>query len=186
MIPMMTLGIPGDAVTAILLGGLTIQGLAPGPQLFDKNPVLVYTIMLGFLLANGIMYVQAKVAIRGFSQISNMPNHILIPIVAVCCIVGAFAINNNVFDVAVALVLGMIGYILPKIGYTNLVPVLIGLILGPLVEENFRRSLVLSGGSYSIFFTRPISLVILIVAVGSVIVTSVKKNKKTFSSNILK
>jgi len=178
MIPMMTLGIPGDAVTAILLGGLTIQGLAPGPQLFEKNPVLVYTIMFGFILANFVMYLEAKVAIRGFSRISNIPNNVLIPIVSVCCIVGSFAINNNLFDVSVALVLGVFGFVLPKIGYSSLVPILIGLILGPLVEENFRRALVLSNGSYTIFVTRPISLVILLIAVGSVLVTVIKKKER--------
>jgi len=175
MIPMMTLGIPGDAVTAIMLGGFTIQGLAPGPQLFEKSPILVYTIMIGFLLANIVMMLEARVAIKAFSKISNISNHYMIPIVMACCVVGAFAINNNLFAVKIALIFGVMGYILPKLGFKNLVPILIALILGPIVEQNFSRSLVLSDGGFGIFFTRPLSLIILLIAAGSILLGLRKK-----------
>jgi len=182
LIPMLTLGIPGDAVTAILMGGLTIQGLAPGPQLFEKNGVLVYTIMIGFLVANIIMYFEGKAAILGFSKICNIPNYILIPVVVCCCLVGAFAVHNSLYAVKVALVFGIIAYLISKFGYKNLVAVLIAIILGPIVEQNFRRALVLSGGSASIFFTRPICLVIILISVGSIVMPLIKARKSKASA----
>ncbi|GAE24569.1 tricarboxylate transport membrane protein TctA [Halalkalibacter wakoensis JCM 9140] len=174
LIPMMTLGIPGDVVTAVLLGALLIQGLQPGPQLFQNHGGLVYTIMIGFILVNIIMFFVAKLAIKQFAKISQVPATVLFPIVLMCCLVGAYAYDNSMRSVWFALFFGIVGYVLPKFGY-SVIPMLIGIILGPLAETSLRRSLVLSNESLLIFFQRPISLFFIILIVLSIVVPLFKK-----------
>ncbi|MDT8861330.1 tripartite tricarboxylate transporter permease [Alkalihalobacillus sp. MEB130] len=178
LIPMMTLGIPGDVVTAVLLGALLIQGLQPGPQLFQNHGGLVYTIMIGFILVNIILFIVAKLAIKQFAKVSRVPASILFPIVLVCCLVGSFAYDNSMRSVWFALFFGIVGYILPKYGY-SVVPMLIGIILGPLAETSLRRSLVLSNESLLIFFQRPISLFFIILIVLSLVLPLIKKFRES-------
>lgn len=167
LIPMMTLGIPGDSGTAILMGALIMQGLVPGPQLFTKYGDLVYAIMIGVLIINVIMFLQAKLAIRLFARVSLIPSYILLPIVLGLCLVGSYAVNNALYSVGIALVFGVVGYILQKVGYP-VTPMLIAIVLGPLAESSLRQSLILSQGSFTIFFTRPISFVFFLLCLLSV------------------
>ncbi|WP_242620473.1 tripartite tricarboxylate transporter permease [Senegalia massiliensis] len=164
MIPLLTLGIPGDAVTAVLLGALMVQGLQPGPLLFQNNGPIVYTLFVGMLLANIFLLVIGLFGIKYFTKILLVPKSILSPIILVLCVVGSYALNNNYFDVIVMLIAGIIGYFMVKLKFP-VSPVILGLILGPLMESNLRRSLLMSQGNLSIFYTRPITLVLLVLAI---------------------
>jgi putative tricarboxylic transport membrane protein len=163
MIPLLTLGIPGDAVTAILLGALMIQGLQPGPLLFTEHAGLVYTIFVGFLLANIFMLVLGLFGARYFAKVISIPAHILTPVIFVLCIVGSYAINNNFFDVMVMFGFGALGYVMEKTEFP-VSPIVLALILGPMAERELRKALMMSNGSISILFTRPISLILIGVA----------------------
>ncbi len=164
LIPMMTLGIPGDVVTAVLLGALLIQGLKPGPELFTNHGNLVYTVMIGVIVVNLILFVQAKLAIRWFAKITQIPSSILLPIVFGLCLLGSFSVTNSLTSVGITLFFGVLGYILPKYGYP-VTPILIAMILGPLAETSLRQSLILSEGSYLIFFMRPIPVIFILLIV---------------------
>lgn len=174
LIPMLTLGIPGDATTAVLIGALTIQGLQPGPLLFTNHPVLVYTIFVGMFLANIFMLIIGLSTINLFAKILSIPKSILTVIIVILCIVGSFAINMNYFDVYVMLGFGLLGYILKKLN-VPVAPATIGLILGPMAERHFRTALIMSGGEMSIFVGSPISIVFIILIIGTFILPFVKK-----------
>lgn len=168
MIPMLTLGIPGDSVTAVLLGGLIIHGLQPGPGLFKEHIDVIYGIFTTLLFANIFMTVIQFVGIRGFVKILNIPKQFLTPILLVLCLIGSYTINNSFFDVWVTLGLGIFGYLMTLGGFP-MAPIVLGLVLGELLESEFRRSLILSGGSWSIFFTRPIAVIILLISLAFVL-----------------
>ncbi len=163
LIPLLTLGIPGDTVTAIMLGALMMQGLTPGPQLFVNYANIVYTIMVGLIIVNIIMYLQGSLAIRLFVRITQVPVNVLLPILLVLCFIGAYAVNNTLFDVKLMLFFGVIGVVMPYFGYP-VTPMLLGIILGPIAENSLRQALILSDGSWLIFFTKPISAVFIILA----------------------
>ncbi len=167
LIPLLTLGIPGDAGTAVMLGALMMQGIVPGPLLFTSEQQKVYTIIVGLFVANLCMGLLGFCGIRLFSKIGDISNRYLTPIVFVFCIVGTFALNNSVNDIFLMLVIGVLAFFLIKLGFP-MPPVILGLILGDTLEKNLQRSLMVSKGSFSIFFTRPISLCLLLVAFASV------------------
>ncbi len=181
LIPLLTLGIPGDSNTAVLLGALMMYNLTPGPQLFVENAVTVKTLFVGFFIANFVMLTLGLSNVKNFVKIVNIPKQVLVPIVMVLCVIGSFAINTNFDDVIVMFVAGIVGYVLSKGGFP-LSPIVLALILGPMAEGNFRRSLVMSHGSYSIFFTRPIAATFIFIALISlfwpIIKTAVKQIKQ--------
>lgn len=163
MATMLTLGIPGSNTTAIMLGGLMIHGLQPGPGFFTDASGSAYTFMAGLLIANFIMLAIGLLAVRAFMHVVKIPNNVLIAVVMVMSVVGSYAINNSMFDVGLMLVFGVIGYLLRKGGF-NVVPIVLGLVLGPIAEKGFRRAIVLSKGNFFGFFmSRPISVVLAIV-----------------------
>jgi putative tricarboxylic transport membrane protein len=164
LIPMMTLGIPGDPMTAVLMGGLIIQGLRPGPILFQQQMPFVSSIFISLLLSVVFMLIIGLVGARGFSKLITVPKNFLIPAILVFCLVGSYAINNSIFDIFVLIVAGLVGFLLSRACF-SLAPIVLGLILGPIFESNFRRSLMLSNGDWSTFVTRPASLVFLILVV---------------------
>lgn len=180
LIPLLTLGIPGDAGSAVMLGALMMQGIIPSPMLFESQPVEVYTIILGLIIANLCMCLLGFGGIRIFSRISSVPKELLTPIVFVFCCVGAFCMNHNVADIYFMLAAGFVGFLLLKMDFA-MPPVILGLILGPTVEKNLQKALVLSDGSFGIFFTHPISCALLVVAICSLtipfIVGVVKKKR---------
>ncbi|MCG8482941.1 MAG: tripartite tricarboxylate transporter permease, partial [Clostridia bacterium] len=143
LIPLFTLGIPGDTVTAMLLGGLMIHGLQPGPLLFQKNGDLIYSIFAALFLANIIMIIFQFSGMKVFVKLLYIPKYILFPIIMTLCVVGAFALNNRVFDVYSLLLFGLMGYALIKLKFP-VPPVIMGLILGPIMEKNLRRGLMMS------------------------------------------
>jgi len=162
LIPLLTLGIPGDVMTAVLLGALMFHGLTPGPMLFVKHPGFISAAFLSLTLASFLLIPLFGLgASRLFAKILATPVHILMPLVLLFCIVGAFAMRNSLFDVGVAVAFGFLGYLMNKVDIP-VPPFTLGLILGPLLEDNFRRSLLLAGGSFTPFFTRPIPLSIIV------------------------
>lgn len=164
LVPLLTLGIPGDVITAVMLGALMIQGLTPGPMLFTTNADIVYGIFLALILANIFMLVLGLGASKIFPKILKIPEQILMPAIVVLCVLGSYSISNSTFDVLVMLFFGLLGYLMLKVGLP-LAPMLLALILAPIVETNFRRSMLLSQNDFSIFFTRPLSVVILAITI---------------------
>ena len=164
MVPLLTLGIPGDGATAIMMGAFMVQGLSLGPLLFKEHPVEVNTIFLGLFVANILMGLIGFAGLRLSTRIMDVPRRILVPIVLTLCAVGAYSVNHTMIDVFVMMLAGTLGYILIKLDF-SMSPIVIGIILGPMAETNLRRSLVMSEGDYSVFVTRPICLSFLIIAV---------------------
>ena len=173
LIPMLTLGIPCDSVTAVLMGALTIQGLAPGTQLFTKYASMTYGVLVGFLVIQVLMFFMGKVATKTFSQLTRIPYYILLPMVLVFCVVGAFSCSNNLTDILVAIVFGIIGYVAPKFNFPT-TPMLIGIVLGNLAEQNLGRTMTVYGDA-SVFLQRPVSIIFLALSVVSVAVALLGK-----------
>jgi len=163
LIPMLTLGIPGDPVTAIMLGALLIQGLEAGPLLFRDHAGVVFGMFGSFLLACFLLFAIGIAGISVFSNVLKIPKQILFPIILVFCLIGSYSLRNSSFDVGVMLFFGILGYVMILNGYPIL-PLIIALILGPPLETHLRMSLITSGGSPWIFFTRKVSLIMLIAA----------------------
>jgi len=163
IIPLISLGIPGGASTAVLLGAFVMHGLQPGPMLITNAPDLVYTLFVALLLGNILILVLSKPFIRVFTKIMNISYYILGPLILVFCIIGTYAVNNSVSDLWIMLLFGLLGYLFDKIEFP-VSTVILGLVLGPLAESEFRRSLEMSNGNFGIFFTRPISSFLLILA----------------------
>jgi len=164
LIPLLTLGIPGDTVTAMLLGGLTIHGLQPGPRLFETSGPIVWHILAAILIANLLIIAVGVIGFRFFVRVLDVPRHLLIPALFVLAVVGTYALSNQVFDVIVMLALGTVGFLM-MLASIPVYPAVIGVILGPLLESEMRRALVISGGDWSTFVTRPGSAAILAVAI---------------------
>lgn len=160
LIPLLTLGVPGDIVTAIMLGALMIQGLTPGPLLFIEHPVTVYGIFAAFIIANVLMLVCGLAAVRGANKITAIPSGVLMPIVVTLCVIGGFAVNNSTFDLCIVAVFGVLGYLMLKCRFP-LPPLLLAMILEPIAESNFRRALSISHNDYAIFYTSPVVCVML-------------------------
>ncbi len=155
LIPLLALGIPGDVITAIVLGAFMIHGLRPGPLLFQDNLSLIYALFLGIMLSSVYLFAVGKASIRVISRIADVPHRILFPIVLVLCIYGSYAVNNSIFDVGVMFAMGAVGYAMRRLAIPP-APFLIAFILGPLLEDNFRQSLLLLRGDWSIFVSSPI------------------------------
>ena len=157
MIPLLALGIPGDVITAIILGAFMIHGLRPGPLLFVENLPIIYALFIGIMLSSIYLLVVGKLSIKLISRIADIPHSILFPLVLILCVYGAYAINNTIFDVGVMFMMGFIGFMMLKLEIPA-APFLIAFILGPILEDNFRQSLLLSKGNWNIFFSSNICL----------------------------
>ena len=174
LIPLLTLGIRGDAAVAVLLGALTMQGITPGFALFTDGSTWVWAIMLGLVIINLLMLLQGRIFIRLFANVTKVPMVVLLPCIVIATVMGAFAIANTTFDIFVMIIFGVIGYALRRLDFP-IPPFVIGLVLGSLAEVNLRRSMMLGG--IGIFFTRPISLVIIIVSLLILCIPLFKKLK---------
>ncbi|MGI6030076.1 MAG: tripartite tricarboxylate transporter permease [Eubacteriales bacterium] len=183
MIPLLTMGIPGDAVTAMLVGGFMIQGVSPGPLMFVQQKELIYAIFGALIVANVCMLLMMFLAMNGFIRVLNTPKEVLLPFVMAICIIGAYGSNNRVFDIFVVLIFGVVGFVLKKFGFPT-PPMIMGLILGPIFETNLRRGLMFSHNSIVPFFTQPISLIFICLAVVSVVLTVRKKKKQEESEDV--
>ena len=156
-IPALVFGIPGDSITAIVIGVLYMKNMNPGPTLFTTNPQNIYAVFLLFIVANIIMIPLGILCIKVAKRILRVPREILMPLILLFCIVGTFAINNSLFEVGIMLVAGILAYILEANRFP-IAPAILGVVLGGMLEENFITSMIKSNGDLSAFFARPIAL----------------------------
>ena len=155
-IPALVFGIPGDSITAIVIGVLYVKGLNPGPTIFMNNAPSIYAIFLVFILANLLMLPLGVAAIKGAKQLLRAPRTVLMPVILLFCVVGSFAINNTVFGVVLMLAFGLIAYVMEENGFP-VAPAILGMVLGAMLEEHFISSMIKAEGSFLAFFERPIA-----------------------------
>jgi len=167
LIPLLSFGVPGDVVTAVLFSAFLVNGLRPGPRLFEDHGAVVYAILFAMLVSNVLMLAFGFIALRYVALISRIPRQVVFPVVAVLCVVGAFALNNSMFDVQIMLFFGVLGYLLRKFDFP-LAPMIITFILGPQFEASLGQSLIIGDG-LSIFIERPLALAFIVLAAVAVI-----------------
>jgi putative tricarboxylic transport membrane protein len=173
MVPLLSLGIPGSGTTAILLGGLMMWGLRPGPLLFEKNPDFVWGLIASMYVGNVMLVILNIAFIPMFVRALRVPYTILMPLIIIFCITGAYALNNRVWDVGVMLAFGVLGYVMKKLDYSP-AALTLALVLGPLAERALRQSLIISDSGLGIFFLRPISAVLTSLALVAVAIPAVR------------
>jgi putative tricarboxylic transport membrane protein len=176
LIPLLTLGIPGSASTAVLIGALMIHDLTPGPQLFISNPDIIYGLLASLLLANIILLALGFFGSRLWIKVTTIPKTVLFPLIFAVSIIGSFAVRNSFFDVAACLAFGVFGWILRRYNYP-VAPIILGMVLGNIAETNFIRAIMMGG--WTVFFTRPLSLGMLVVAAASFAVPLIQARKQS-------
>jgi TctA family transporter len=179
-IPLLTLGIPGNAVTALMIGAMTIHNIQPGPQVMTSHPDLFWGLIVSMWIGNLMLIVLNLPLVGLWIKLLKVPYRILFPAILVFCTIGVYSLNYNVFDIWMTAAFGLVGYIWAKLKCEG-APLLLGLVLGPMMEENFRRALLLARGDYATFVTRPLSMSLLIAAailVCLVALPSIKKKRE--------
>jgi TctA family transporter len=164
-IPALVFGIPGDSITAIVIGVLYMKGLQPGPLLFTRAPEMLYAVYETFILANLLLLPMGYLAIKFSSRILAVPRNVLMPIILLFCIVGSFAINNTPFDVGVMLITGILAFVMEENDFP-IAPAILGIVLGPLLENSFVVSMIKTEWNPTGFFVRPVAALLSIVAIG--------------------
>jgi len=162
-IPLLTLGLPSNAVMALMLGAMTIHGIAPGPQVMNERPELFWSLITSMWIGNVMLVVLNLPLIGIWVRLLTVPYRLLFPAILLFCCIGVYSLNNSPFDVVLTAVFGLLGYIFIKVDCEP-APLLLGFILGPMMEEHLRRAMLLSRGDPTVFFTRPISLAMLVVS----------------------
>jgi putative tricarboxylic transport membrane protein len=155
-VPALVFGIPGDSITAIVIGVLYVKGLNPGPSIFMNNAVAIYAIFIVFILANLLMLPLGVAAIKSAKQLLRAPREVLMPVILLFCVVGSFAINNSIFGVLLMLVFGVLAYLMEENGFP-VAPAILGMVLGAMLEEHFIRAMIGADGNFIAFFERPIA-----------------------------
>jgi TctA family transporter len=158
-IPALVFGIPGDSITAIVIGVLYMKGMNPGPTVFLQNPQFIYAVFLIFVLANLLMLPLGWAAIKSAKQILRVPRNVLLPIILMFCVVGSYAMTNSFFGIAIMLAMGIVGWLMEEHGFP-IAPAILGLVLGEMLEQNFMTSMIKADGSFLAFFDRPIAAVL--------------------------
>lgn len=184
MIPLLSLGVPGDSVTAILLGAFIMKGIQPGPMMYVTELPTVYRVFAALMLANLAMLLIGCLGVRFFAKIVSVEKKLLLPIILIVSLLGSYSINKNVFDVGVTVAFGFIGWLMNKYEFP-LSPILLALILGPMCEKNFVRFMNIQKGNFAAIFTSPIAVTFIVLAVGSLIFSiynQSKINKRTASN----
>ena len=176
MIPLLSLGVPGDSVTAILLGAFIIHGLQPGPLLYKDHMNVVYMVFASLLVANIAMFVLGAIGVRFFSRVIGMDKRLLLPIIFVLSIIGSYSMRNSFFDIFLTLGFGIVGFLLQRYGFP-LAPILLALILGPMAESNLRRMLVISQGRVDVFLEHPIAMTLFVLAGISLVLAYISQRK---------
>jgi putative tricarboxylic transport membrane protein len=169
MVPLLTLGIPGSAATAVLIGGFLMWGLQPGPLLMEQNPEFAWGLIASMYLGNIMLLIVNIFFIPAFASIARVPFRILAPIILVVCVVGTFTVNGSIIEVGIMLACGILGFFMRRYGFSP-AALVIALVLGPLGEETLRQTLLISDGSWSIFIERTTSIVLLAVMVFIVLI----------------
>ncbi len=188
LVPLLSLGIPGSPPAAIILGALMMQGIMPGPNLMKEQSGLVYTFLIGFIIANVIMFIFGLIGSKYIGKILSVPNYILAPSIVFMTIIGAYSIRNSLLDIALLIGFGILAFFLKHFGF-HPAPIVLGFILGPIAERGLTQSLLLgkaSGNIYSLFLSRPISVVLIILCIISVLgplLTSIANTKRKKKSS---
>jgi len=177
-IPALVFGIPGDSITAIVIGVLYIKGLNPGPSIFMENPVAIYAIFMVFIVANLLMLPLGVAAIKSAKQLLRAPREVLMPVILLFCVVGSFAINNSIFGVVLMLAFGLIGYLMEENGFP-VAPAILGMVLGAMLEEHFIRAMIRADGQFMVFFERPIAGALGVMALAVVSIPLVRRFFRT-------
>jgi len=181
LIPALALGIPGDAATAVLIGALMVKGVTPGFHLFATNMALVYAIFTTMLIVNIFMALFQLLGVRLYPKVLSVPQEILLPQIVVLSFIGSYAVAGQatavgIFNLGTALVMGLVGYFLKRDNYP-IAPIVLGLILGGMFEENFRRAVKLAGGNYLVFFTKPICLLFIGLSILSIALPAINRRR---------
>ena len=176
MIPLLTLGIPGSGTTAILMGALIMYNIQPGPLLFDEHPEVAWGLIASMFIGNLMLLVLNMPLVRVFAKIIQTPKKYLLPIIVAISFFGVYAVQYTTFDLYLLLGCGVVGYLLSKNDYP-VAPLVLALVLGPMIENNMRRALTISNGEFSIFFTKPLSLVFIIAAAAWLLIPMLLKLK---------
>ena len=176
MIPMLSLGVPGDSNTAVLMGAFILQGFQPGPMMYVEHMNIVYAVFISMFLSNIAVLLAGMAGVKFFAKVISIERKLLIPAILVLSLVGSYAINKNMFDVFFAISMGGVGYLMQKYQFP-LSPILLALILGPMSESNLRRFMQIADGQFWQIFTKPICVVFIVLAIGSM-VTSVLNQRK--------
>ena len=177
-VPLLALGIPPNAIMGFLLGALIIHGITPGPLLVIEHPEIFWGVIASMYIGNVMLVILNLPLIGLWVKVLKVPYRMLMPLILLCCVIGAYATNNDALDVVVMLIFGVVGYILRKLDYEP-APFLLATILGPLLETNFRNALKMSDGSFMIFLRKPISAVILVICVLLFLSTGLSAYRKT-------
>jgi putative tricarboxylic transport membrane protein len=177
MIPLLTLGIPGSGATAVMMGAFLLHGIQPGPLLFTKTPESVYTIFVGMLVCNLIMILAGLFTAKFFSELMRVPENILGAFIIAFCLIGAFALRNDMADVWFMAFFGILGYFMRRYDLP-IPPLILGLILGPLAESYFLTTLIGAENDFTIFFRRPVSACLLIISIGLLLMPALRKMRK--------
>jgi TctA family transporter len=177
-IPLLTLGIPPNAVMALMVGAMTIHNIQPGPQVMSSNPALFWGLIASMWIGNFMLIILNLPMIGVWVKLLTIPYKHLYPAILVFCCIGVYTVNNTTFDIYLTAAFGIIGYLFTKLGCEG-APLLLGFVLGPMMEENFRRALLLARGDFTVFLTRPLSLGLLIAAVALVVIVTLPAVKKT-------
>lgn len=182
-IPLLTLGIPGNAVMALMVGAMTIHNIQPGPQVMSSHPELFWGLIVSMWVGNLMLVILNLPLVGLWVKLLKVPYRILFPAILLFCAIGVYSLNYNVFDIYMMGIFGVIGYIWSKLKCEG-APLLLGLVLGPMMEENFRRALLFSRGDYTTFISRPLSMVLLLMALLLVLMVVSpnirKKREETF------
>ncbi|HLR51832.1 MAG TPA: tripartite tricarboxylate transporter permease [Candidatus Avamphibacillus sp.] len=177
MIPTLILGIPGSPTTAVILAALILQGMQPGPQLLSDQPILLYAIFFAMLIASILTFVGGRLGIKSFAVLLKLPYAILATFIIMLSLVGSFAVDNNLMNVWIMLLFGIIGFFMKKYDYSA-AALILGLVLGPMMEESFRRQLLITNGDYLSIITSPVAAIILFFALVSLFLPFFTGKKK--------
>jgi putative tricarboxylic transport membrane protein len=176
-IPLLTLGIPSNVVIAMLLGALMIHGVTPGPLLMKQNPQVFWGVIVSMYVGNFMLLILNLPLIGIWVKILKIPYKILFPLILLFCLIGVYSVSNSVFDIYIMLIFGILGYLMKKFGYEG-APLVLAFVLGPMMEQNLRKSLIISQGDFSIFFTRPLAAISLIVSIALLILPMIGRFSK--------
>lgn len=176
MIPLLALGVPGDSNTAVLMGAFIMHGFQPGPMMYVEHLDIIYAVFGALIAANLAFLIVGMLGVNMFSKVISIERYVLIPCILVLSLVGSYAINQNMFDVYFAIVMGIIGYLFQKYGF-SLSPILLALILGPMSESNLRRYMQIVDGNFMKIFTRPICVLFFALAIISLITAVLNQRK---------
>jgi len=186
-IPTLTLGIPGSATMAMMIGAMTIQGVTPGPNVITSNPALFWGLIVSMWLGNAMLIILNLPLIGVWVSLLKVPYRVLFPAIIAFCCIGVYSVSNSVFGVYLVIGAGILGYFLSRLD-CEWAPFVLGFVLGPMLEHQLRRSMLISGGDPSVFVTRPISAVLLLMALGLLILVSLpttnKKRAEVFTEEV--